>query len=82
MVCVCATQLTSGAMLMDGPVQGESGRIGGVGGGFDEPAVHADLEQVLRGDFVVVQAEGIDQVLMRWAGNPHRNMVEDLFGPA
>ena len=53
------------AALMDCPVQGEAGGIGGIFGGLDETAVDTHLEQIFRSDFRVVEPERIDQIVVR-----------------
>ena len=63
-------------------VQGKAGRVGRVIGRLYQAAVHSHLQQVLRSDFKVVEPERIDQVVMRRAGQSHRDMVEYQLRPA
>ncbi|EXB24422.1 ribulose-5-phosphate 4-epimerase domain protein [Acinetobacter baumannii 1419130] len=70
------------ARAVDGAVQREAGRVGRVVRGLDQAAVQVHLEQIGGGHLVVVQAEGVDQVMALFARQAQRDVVEDGFGPA
>ncbi len=68
---------------VDGAVQGEAGGVGLELGRLGEVAVEVDLQQVLRRDLVVGEAERVDQVAHLLAGHADGDVVEDHhLGPA
>ncbi len=70
------------ARAVDRAVQRETGGIGLVPGGFNQVARQVDLQQVGRRDLVVVEPEGIDQVLMPRSRQARRDVIENRLGPA
>ena len=67
---------------MNGAMEREAGRVDRPVAGADEPAFEVDLDQVRRGDFAVVQAEGVDEKVRLGPGHAQRNVVVDELAPA